>query len=51
MEMQKGDVPETRATADLLRHLTGYQAPSGVAGGVKKFIEWYKPYDAIELGA
>jgi UDP-glucuronate 4-epimerase len=44
MEMQKGDVRETIAAAELLEALTGYRPSTDVATGVKAFVDWYKDY-------
>jgi UDP-glucuronate 4-epimerase len=39
MPMQKGDVRETVASPELLERLTGYRPRTGVAEGVKAFVE------------
>lgn len=44
LEMQKGDVPSTWASADLLRALTGYVPQTPVAEGVRAFVAWYLDY-------
>ncbi len=44
LDMQKGDVPETFAAPDLLKALTGYAPETGVAAGVRAFVEWYRRY-------
>jgi UDP-glucuronate 4-epimerase len=44
LEMQKGDVPATWASADLLRALTGYVPQTPVAAGVRAFVAWYLDY-------
>jgi UDP-glucuronate 4-epimerase len=44
MPMQKGDVRETFASADLLEALTGFRPATQVEEGVKAFVEWYKAY-------
>ncbi len=44
MPMQKGDVRETVASADLLERLTGYRPATGVEEGVKAFVAWYRDY-------
>jgi UDP-glucuronate 4-epimerase len=44
MPMQKGDVRETFASADLLEALTGFRPATQVEEGVKAFVEWYKSY-------
>lgn len=42
LPMQKGDVPRTFASADLLEALTGYKPSTSVEVGVQAFVEWYK---------
>ena len=44
LDMQKGDVPATWASADLLQALTGYTPQTPVADGVRAFIAWYLDY-------
>ncbi|MBU0877927.1 MAG: GDP-mannose 4,6-dehydratase [Alphaproteobacteria bacterium] len=44
MPMQKGDVRETVAAAELLEALTGYRPRTDVATGVKSFVKWYREY-------
>jgi UDP-glucuronate 4-epimerase len=44
LEMQKGDVPATLASPDLLKRLTGFTPETSVATGVRKFVEWYRSY-------
>jgi UDP-glucuronate 4-epimerase len=44
LEMQKGDVPRTFASADLLERLTGYRPQTSVEEGVKALVEWYREY-------
>lgn len=44
MEMQKGDVPETWANADLLERLTGYKPQTTTAEGIRHFVNWYRDY-------
>jgi UDP-glucuronate 4-epimerase len=44
MDMQKGDVPATFASADLLEHLTGYRPSTPVAQGVERFVGWYREH-------
>lgn len=41
LPMQKGDVPRTFASPDLLLALTGYKPETTLDQGVKAFIEWY----------
>ena len=42
LPMQKGDVPRTYASADLLEALTGYKPSTGVDVGVRAFVDWYR---------
>ena len=44
MEMQKGDVPNTFACADLLEQLTGYRPGTPVSQGVPAFVAWYRDF-------
>ncbi len=44
MEMQKGDVPATLASHDLLHALTGFAPSVSVETGVARFVEWYRDY-------
>ncbi|WP_424360410.1 NAD-dependent epimerase/dehydratase family protein [Methylocystis parvus] len=46
LDMQKGDVPRTFASADLLEKLTGYRPQTSVDEGVKALVEWYRAYRA-----
>ncbi len=41
LPMQKGDVPRTFASPDLLFALTGYKPETGLNVGVKAFAQWY----------
>lgn len=41
LPMQKGDVPRTFASPDLLLALTGYQPNTPLEKGAKAFVEWY----------
>ncbi len=42
LPMQKGDVPRTYASAELLEALTGYRPATSVAVGVRAFVDWYR---------
>ncbi len=42
MDMQKGDVPATYASADLLEKLTGYRPRTSVREGIGAFVDWYR---------
>ncbi|MDD3444956.1 MAG: NAD-dependent epimerase/dehydratase family protein [Zavarzinia sp.] len=44
LPMQKGDVTDTYAAADLLRALTGYVPETPVVRGVAEFVAWYRDY-------
>lgn len=44
MEMQKGDVPATWASVDLLHRLTGFRPRTDVEQGVRAFVDWYRGY-------
>ena len=44
MEMQKGDVPATWASTDLLEALTGYRPNTPVSKGIREFVAWYRDY-------
>jgi UDP-glucuronate 4-epimerase len=50
LPMQKGDVPRTFASPDLLVALTGYKPATPLEVGVKAFAEWYLDVRS-ELGA
>ncbi|MFZ0209435.1 MAG: NAD-dependent epimerase/dehydratase family protein [Roseiarcus sp.] len=47
LEMQKGDVPATFASPDLLERLIGYKPSTGIEVGVKAFVEWYRGYYGV----
>jgi UDP-glucuronate 4-epimerase len=44
LPMQKGDVPATWASPELLRALTGYVPATDIETGVRAFVEWYRAY-------
>jgi UDP-glucuronate 4-epimerase len=46
LDMQKGDVPRTFASADLLERLTGYRPGTPVEAGVRALVDWYRDYCA-----
>jgi UDP-glucuronate 4-epimerase len=46
LDMQKGDVPRTFASADLLERLTGYRPRTSVEEGVEALVAWYRDYRA-----
>ncbi|WP_086998215.1 NAD-dependent epimerase [Rhizobium sullae] len=41
LPMQKGDVPRTFASPDLLVALTGYKPDTTLETGIRAFVEWY----------
>jgi UDP-glucuronate 4-epimerase len=43
-EMQKGDVPTTFASPELLEKLTGYVPATRIDAGVRAFVEWHRGY-------
>lgn len=47
LPMQKGDVRETVASANLLEELTGYRPETPVEEGVRQFVAWYRDYYGI----
>ncbi len=44
LAMQKGDVPATSASPDLLRALTGYVPATGIEKGVAEFVQWHRQF-------
>jgi UDP-glucuronate 4-epimerase len=46
LPMQKGDVPRTYASPELLQALTGFVPKIGVKQGVTAFIKWFRSYKA-----
>jgi len=44
LPMQKGDVPATSASPDLLRALTGYVPATDIGAGVAAFVAWHREY-------
>ena len=44
LDMQKGDVPATWASPELLRKLINYAPATDVGTGVKAFVDWYRDY-------
>ena len=42
LPMQKGDVPQTFASANLLKALTGFTPKVGITDGVRAFVDWYR---------
>jgi UDP-glucuronate 4-epimerase len=44
LPMQKGDVPVTTASPDLLQALTGYTPATPLEEGVRRFVAWYRDH-------
>lgn len=44
LDMQKGDVPRTYASSELLESLTGYRPATPIEIGVPALVEWYRDY-------
>ncbi|MCX7898532.1 MAG: SDR family NAD(P)-dependent oxidoreductase [Methylocystis sp.] len=44
--MQKGDVPRTFASADLLEKLTGFRPQTSLDAGVAALVDWHRAYRA-----
>jgi UDP-glucuronate 4-epimerase len=47
---QPGDVPDTFADVDRLEAATGWRPKTPVAEGVRKFIAWFRDYEAVRAG-
>ncbi|WP_234050515.1 MULTISPECIES: NAD-dependent epimerase/dehydratase family protein [unclassified Xanthobacter] len=47
LPMQKGDVPQTYASPELLRALTQHVPATSVDQGVKSFVAWYRDYYGV----
>jgi UDP-glucuronate 4-epimerase len=47
LPMQKGDVPATWASAELLETLISFVPATGIRDGVKAFVEWYRGYYGV----
>ena len=48
LPMQPGDVPDTYADIEALKHDIGYSPKTPVEVGVKHFVDWYLDYYAVE---
>ena len=48
MDLQPGDVPDTRADVAALSRDVGYQPSTTVDEGIPRFIDWYCRYHGIE---
>jgi UDP-glucuronate 4-epimerase len=44
LPMQKGDVPRTFASPELLESLSGYAPQTEIGEGVAEFVQWHKGY-------
>lgn len=44
LPLQPGDVPDTFADVSELEQAVGYRPSTGVAEGVKAFVQWYRAY-------
>jgi UDP-glucuronate 4-epimerase len=47
VEMQPGDVAETRADVDDLMHDVGFRPATPIEEGIRRFILWYRSYRGI----
>lgn len=47
LPMQKGDVPATWASSQLLEALTGYRPQTDISAGVAAFVAWYRDFYEI----
>ena len=47
MDLQPGDVPDTRADVVALKEDVGYQPATTVDEGIPRFIEWYREYYGV----
>jgi len=48
LDMQPGDVPATYADVDDLIADVGFKPATPITTGIRKFIEWYREYYAVE---
>lgn len=48
LAMQPGDVPDTYADVEALKHDIGYQPKTSIEEGVKQFVAWYLDYYAVQ---
>jgi UDP-glucuronate 4-epimerase len=44
VEMQPGDVPESRADVEDLKRDVGFQPATPIEEGIKRFIAWYREF-------
>lgn len=47
LPIQQGDVPSTWADTSLLSNLTGYAPKTDLDEGIRRFVEWYMPYQGL----
>jgi UDP-glucuronate 4-epimerase len=47
LPMQKGDVPATWASNDLLKRLTDFTPTTNFKVGVRQFVDWFRAYYAL----
>jgi UDP-glucuronate 4-epimerase len=47
VDMQAGDVPNTRASSALLEALIGFRPATPIAQGIADFVGWYREYHKI----
>ncbi len=47
IDMQAGDVPNTRASSALLEALIGFRPATPIATGIADFVAWYREYHKI----
>ncbi len=48
MPLQPGDVTDTYADVDHLVNAFGYRPSTSIEVGVRRFVEWYKDYHAVQ---
>jgi UDP-glucuronate 4-epimerase len=48
LDLQPGDVPATYANVDDLIADVGFKPKTPIATGIRKFVEWYREYYAVE---
>ncbi len=49
LPLQPGDVPDTWADTEALARDVGYSPSTPIAEGVKKFVDWYLEFYAVDL--
>ena len=48
LDLQPGDVPATYADVDDLMQDVGFKPETSIATGIRRFIDWYRDYYAVE---